>query len=347
MLDELTTAPQSTYSHMHKLLRCPDHEHTIEWLQHALQTAITLEFATVPLYLTALWSIEDPHHEAAHQIRNVVHEEMLHFALACNLLSAIGGEPALTGPAFVPHYPGGLPDPIEKGIDVWLGGLSDALLDCFIRIERPELPGDPVASHADYATIGAFYGAILKAFQHINPPLAIGRQITGAMATMVIHDLKGVEGAIRLIQHQGEGAQHSDCVPGTDDMAHFYRFLSVKHHQEVIDITVNDKNGSYTPVFGDKQWDAPLVWPVANVPKGGYLKTDVAPDVWSALRSFDEAYTAMLDSLQSAWSHGDQTGMIHGIEQMFRLTELGRALMQYEIPGTNQRYAPCFRYISR
>lgn len=346
MLDELHPA-HDTEARMQTLLQCPDHEHSIEWLRHALQTAITLEFATVPLYLTALWSIEDPHHEAAKQIRNVVQEEMLHFSLGCNLLTAVGGAPALTGNDFVPRYPGGLPDPIEKGVDVWLGGLTDELLDRFIRIERPELPGDPVSSRSDYPTIGAFYSAILKAFQHVNPPLAIHRQITGAMATMAIHDLAGVEGAIRLIQHQGEGAQHSACVPGTDDMAHFYRFLSVKHNREVLDISVDASNGSYTPVFGDKQWETPVVWPVATIPQGGYLKADVSPEVWTALRGFDEAYTAMLDSLQSAWAHGDQTGMIHGIEQMFRLTELGRELMQHPIPGTSQRYGPCFRYIRR
>ncbi|MEN7343763.1 MAG: ferritin-like domain-containing protein, partial [Pseudomonadota bacterium] len=258
---------------------------------------------------------------------------------------AIGGSPSLTGQDFVPQYPGGLPDPIERGVDVWLGGLTPPLLDHFIRIERPAMPGDPKPSGEGYATIGAFYEAILNAFRHIDPPLKTDRQITGPMATMVIHDMKGVEGAIKLIQHQGEGAEHDACVPGTDDLAHFFRFLSVKYNREVINITLDSDGRHYTPVFGDKTWEAPDVLPVAKVPKGGYRKEDVAPDVWSALRGFDEVYSIMLDGLQSAWVHGNQTGLVHGIEQMFKLTELGRSIMQFEIPGTNERYAPCFRYL--
>lgn len=335
----------ATADRVQSLLQHPQDQHDMHWLEHALQTAITLEFATVPLYLTALWSIEDPLHESAKQIRNVVQEEMQHFSLGCNLLTAIGGTPALTGAEFVPHYPGGLPEPIEKDLKVWLGGLTPELLDHFIRIERPELPGDSSGSVQGYPTIGSFYDAILDSMRRLEPPLATERQLTGPMATMVIHNLKGVEGAIRLIQHQGEGAQHSACVPGTDDLAHFYRFLSVKYHREVIDITVDKSSGEYSPVFGDKSWEAPTVWPVARVPKGGYQQSDVTPEVWSALRGFDEAYTTLLDGLQSAWAHGNQSSLVHGIEQMFRLTTLGREIMQYEIPGTGERYAPCFRYL--
>lgn len=338
------STPKTAETAMRELLSCADHEHTLDWLQRALQTAITLEFATVPLYLTAYWSIEDPHHEAAKQIRDVVQEEMLHFSLGCNLLTAVGGSPSLTGRDFVPQYPGGLPDPIERGVDVWLGGLTPELLDHFIRIERPTLPGDPKPSGTDYPTVGAFYEAVLSAFKHINPELQSDRQITGPMATMVVHDLKGVEGAIRLIQHQGEGAEHDACVPGTDDLAHFFRFLSVKHNREVVNIDI-DQNGGYSPVFGDKRWEPPTVWPVAEVPKGGYQRDDVSAEVWAAMRGFDEVYSIMLDGLQSAWVHGNQTGLVHGIEQMFRLTELGREIMQHEIPGTKKRYAPSFRYI--
>lgn len=81
---------------------------TLPWLRNALQSAITLEFATLPPYLTALWSIKEEMHPAAVSIREVVQEEMQHMGIACNMLKAIGGTAQIAGR--VPHYPAtGLP----------------------------------------------------------------------------------------------------------------------------------------------------------------------------------------------------------------------------------------------
>ena len=71
----------------------------IEAIKLALRAAVRLEFATVPPYLTALWSIIDQAHPVAISIRAIAHEEMLHLSLLCNLLSALGERPSLTGVA--------------------------------------------------------------------------------------------------------------------------------------------------------------------------------------------------------------------------------------------------------
>ncbi len=56
--------------------------------------AIKLEHATIPPYLTALYSIKpDPrksNHDSYNIIRAVAVEEMLHLTLAANLLNAVG-----------------------------------------------------------------------------------------------------------------------------------------------------------------------------------------------------------------------------------------------------------------
>jgi hypothetical protein len=59
-------------------------------LQDALQTAMQLEFSTIPPYLCAQWSIDSDPSGVADMIENIVVQEMYHFALAGNMLTAIG-----------------------------------------------------------------------------------------------------------------------------------------------------------------------------------------------------------------------------------------------------------------
>jgi Ferritin-like len=76
-------------------------------LMAALQTAMQLEFSTIPPYLCAEWSIDynnDPNNVMS-MIHGVVIQEMYHFALAGNMLSAIGGVPAIANASFMPGYP--------------------------------------------------------------------------------------------------------------------------------------------------------------------------------------------------------------------------------------------------
>ena len=76
-----------------------------------LRTAMVLEHATIPTYLTAYYSIKSTtNSDAAHIIRVVATEEMLHLTLVANVLNAIGGTPDLTSPGFVPSFPTYLPD---------------------------------------------------------------------------------------------------------------------------------------------------------------------------------------------------------------------------------------------
>lgn len=92
-------------------------------LQDALQTAMRLEFATLPPYLCAQWSIRDDDPDPGHvarTIRSITLQEMYHFALAGNILSAIGGgEFAVTDPSFLPTYPTNeLPGGIRQNLAV-------------------------------------------------------------------------------------------------------------------------------------------------------------------------------------------------------------------------------------
>ena len=108
-------------------------------LRQVLQLAVELEHATIPPYLCALWSIVPGRNaEVADLIQSVVMEEMLHFALACNLLNAVGGHPDIQSPAFVPKYPGRLPGGVRPDLTVSLRKCSkEHIRDVFMSIEEP------------------------------------------------------------------------------------------------------------------------------------------------------------------------------------------------------------------
>src|SRR5215469_12652950 len=123
---------------------------TLADLQDALQTAMQLEFSTIPPYLCAQWSINSDPSGVGTMIQDVVVQEMFHFALAGNMLSAIGGTPKLDA-AFVPSYPTNeLPGGIAQKLAVDLQPLSADQLQVFMQIETPEFP--PVALAARLGT---------------------------------------------------------------------------------------------------------------------------------------------------------------------------------------------------
>ena len=78
---------------------------TLGYLRQLLQTCVEIEHSTIPLYLTAAWSMDDNKSFAYNVTHGVAIEEMLHMTDAANLLNAIGGAPDIDQPSFVPRYP--------------------------------------------------------------------------------------------------------------------------------------------------------------------------------------------------------------------------------------------------
>ena len=86
-------------------------KHPSSWnksdLHHHLQHALSLELWTIPLYLTALYSIKDlkklkhkEYPEAAKLILSVLIQEMLHMELVCNITNALGFSPKFEHPNY-------------------------------------------------------------------------------------------------------------------------------------------------------------------------------------------------------------------------------------------------------
>lgn len=330
-------------------------EHELTVLKKALQAAVTLEFATLPPYLTAIWSIKDELHPVAKSIREILQEEMLHMALACNMLTSIGGTPEIN--TAVPQYPGKLPLGVHKKLTVSLSGLCDETLKVFMEIERPNHPGhfealkmqeelEKVDEEAgmdkgDF-TIGEFYADILAAFKRQNPKFSVDRQITGPLSWFIIKDLEDVEKAIRTIQDQGEGSEESPDMGG-EGLSHYFRFAEVLERKKLV---LDEETGLWdfkTPIDFDLEED---VRPVGTVPEGGYNSDNVSnPEVLELIRLFNVSYSKLLDQLDSVWKNDDgQARLWQAIETMFSLQRYALPLMQIQRPD-GKHYGPDFRYI--
>lgn len=314
-----------------------------EWLCEALRVAVQLEFATIPPYLCALWSIKNDLHPVARSIREVVQEEMLHMALTCNMLAAIGEPVELC--KWAPTYPSALPGDVHVGLEVKLRGLDDKALESFVWIEAPsKFPDnvDPIGNPPPVdRTIGDFYESILAAFRYCQPELSVDQQVSGPLAWMVIPDLDYVEQAIRLIQRQGEGAVLGPLDSDKSDLAHYYRFLEILHGKRM----VYDEPGDRFVWRGTLS--RPDAWPMAPVPPGGYQPCQV-PQAETLFERFDATYSDMLRELQNAWQPGGQGSLIHAIDRMFELQRYARPLMEIPLSLNGpETFGPQFRYRSK
>jgi hypothetical protein len=321
-------------------------------LRKALRGAVAIEFATIPPYLTALWSFKDHLHPMACSLRNIVQEEMLHLGLATNMLAAIGGTPQFN--IDPPEYPCKLPCGVHPTLIIPLSGFSSAALDVFMEIERPGNPdyrqwlthvGDLVDGKAGSTdlTIGVFYEHILQAFESLpDPTLSTDHQLSGPLSWRVVQCVDDVRQAIGIIQHQGEGSTGAPVEGWDGHLAHFYRFLEMKKRKCMVKDPATKRYSFTTPIPLDLRRD---VYPVAAVPAGGYGRVTDA-DVRRLLRDFNRAYSRLLDLFQEAWSSpGGQSKLVAAITVMFELTEHARPLMQIKRPDVTGHYGPEFRYI--
>jgi rubrerythrin len=325
-------------------------EDRLALLKQTLQQAVELEFATIPVYLTALWSIKNNLDPVAKSIRNVVQEEMLHLSLVANVLTSIGGKPRIydtseRGLRFPAHLPG----QVHPELILRLSGLTDDALDDFLEIELPQGDIDiaPYASKYSHAhgenhsaTIGALYDAINQEFKSLRPSMSPENQISGPLAWFVVDTLEKLDSAIHWIKEQGEGAVR--CSPGEKDpkkLSHFYRFWEIRKRQK---IELDSTTGTFvfkTPL------KFPEVWPMAVIPEGGYQQKDVSEEVWALLCNFDRTYSRLIKMLESAWGEGGQAALWRAIEWMFDLEKFALPLMQIPKPDGTGNYGPAFTLV--
>jgi hypothetical protein len=303
-------------------------------LRRHLQWAITVEHATIPPYQCAMLSVVDQDSEAAHTFKYVVREEMLHLALAANLLAWAGGVPRFAGPEVMPTFPGPMPhhDPDPPLILHLERASVEVVSDIFLRIEQPELHGSRPQSDR-YDTLGQFYDAIWDGIERLGPSVPEGpaRQVTrsyaghGGGTLFAVQDHPSAMRAIEEIVEQGEGSGRTGEEPygfeGATEPSHYHRFRAIVDDRVPI--------GEVHPMRRDPSIDSLPVGPVREL---------------SAL--FDACYSLQLRVMERVWLEGDSSPLIDGamVPLMNHAQKpVARALLAEEIDDeTGDHAGPAF-----
>ena len=231
---------------------------TLKGVRCALQQAIELEHATLPTYLYALYSLKPGTNERiARLVLSVIMEEMLHMALACNILNAVGGHPKINKADFIPTYPGPLPGGVESDLQVPLSPFSLSLIECvFMVIEEPEdplrFPVKLAAEAQPQLTIGHFYERIKQAIVDLSKTENIftgdrSYQLTHGFPSselIAVYDVATASTAIDTIVEQGEGTHTSPLDP-QHQPAHYYRYAEILYGKTLVPNTTPPPDFAY------------------------------------------------------------------------------------------------------
>lgn len=329
----------------------------VKQLHKFLQNAVELEHATIPVYLTGLFSIRQATNaEARKIILSVVIEEMLHMSIACNVLNAIGGAPVINKPDFVPSFPGPLPMGVgsDRGLVATLAPLTKSQIhDVYMAIEEPEDPLEfPVANlmHAEadeYATIGEFYQAIIDKIQELGEGIFTGEQCRQLVNTKwfaedelwAVTDVDSACKALTLIVEQGEGTAKSPLDP-EKNLAHYYRFAELYHGKKLVKDPSADDGWSYSGA--DIPLDESSIYNLkANAKAADYPQGSVAR------RYADQTnytYSSLLNNLHQTFN-GEPSKLDQAMGLMYELRLSVQKMVTIDL-GNGQCAAPPFEYVT-
>ncbi|CAE7153636.1 unnamed protein product [Rhizoctonia solani] len=328
-------------------------------LKKHLQTAVTLELCTIPVYLYALYAINpDPQDgtdedkkkakkiakDTARNIQRVVKEEMLHLGLAGNILSSIGTRPELYGPERTPKYE---LEMFYEPITLHLVPPHEEAIQTFVQLEAPqqETPGHsrgPGWEVDRYQSIGEFYESLEKGLETIHEemkkkgnalfdPECKDRQFTGrGMIEVKVPDnasdkeLKKALAAMKLIVAQGEGTKTKTRALTRQKKSHWEIFeeltkVQIPHHDTVTDPKTDDQT------FSEK--------------------------IKKAMRAFDAVYCYLLLSIENVWANvtGDQrTKLLENVTTLMggMMQPIALFLVEEKVNDAagSKRAAPPFNY---
>jgi len=326
------------------------------WLLTALQSAIALEHATLPLYLSAMFSLQVQGYTVYNLLRSVAMEEMVHMAIACNILAALGGTPQIK--ALNPTFPAnGLPGGAEPDLHVVLAKLSTKQVQNFMRLEVPAFLLDPKYKKETYPTIANLYAGIRGAIES-NADAVRAAMKKGGTSNQVGDDigfttitytegqdpLPQLYDALDEIVLQGEGSPshtlHADKYEGEE--SHYAKYAEIYYGRRY------SKPHGHVPLTRETEKQYFEGYPispadVANmlmVPADGYdaaLKANPnGATVEAAMMKFDQAYTGIMSDLDAMWNGpADKEWPTFGqaIGAMGELRVLGCFnIMKYDVP---------------
>ena len=304
-------------------------------VRHCLQKAFELEFYTIPLYLTALYSIKDGFNTQVYTIiRSIVMQEMLHMVQVGNLLISIGGSPVLNNANNAPTYPTeGLSGGVLPKLKLSLRRASlDHIYTAFMAVEYPhevidsQLGIDTIQSR----TIGQLYkelqACLIRHGDSIFYPNRTVLQVKWPYSNdygtvYVVRDLATALEAIKEITEQGEGVRPGDPLGyQRHDLAHFFKFQEIVCGRELIFHGIS--NYSYTG--RTIPFDENGVWPMRDNPSS----VGIIPGTKAYYRTklFHHAYRSLLAKLDSIFT-GNPKSVTEALSIMESLEIQAKLLM--------------------
>ena len=276
-------------------------------LRRQLQNAMELEWATIPIYLTSLYSIVDGYNTEIYEIiRSIITQEMLHMTQSANILIAMHGSPLIDHPSVNPSFPiRGLPGGVLPGLEITLEKLSLAhVYKVFMGIEVPQksLVSYPIVSNK--TTVGVFYHEIKDCIDTLGDEIfdaaTLDRQVkwpwllTEDVGHIVpVTDSASAGRAIEIITSQGEGSSLLDPEElGSNTLSHFYKFEEIvcQRHLEKVD------NLHYAYVGAPIPFDPSGVWPMRPNPKASTVLPET--ECYIEAHVFHQVYRSLLHRLQ-------------------------------------------------
>lgn len=338
-------------------------EYELNELRSLLQSAVELEHATIPPYLTGLYTLKpNVSWQIVEIIRTVVIEEMLHMILAANTLNAIGGSPTLTSPDFIADYPSYLPYKIDD-LKIGLIGFSPEFVNQGLNIERPKYV-DPVRvakGLKERMTIGEFYVFIESKLRSLvrhygHSAVFIGdpkKQIKpdmfyygGANQPVVVHNLETAIRALEIITDQGEGIERSIWVDSQmspkefREVAHYFRFneLAQQRLYKEGDTYQSGPTGDEIIVPFSETYKIASNSKIEQYPEGSQVRKHA--------ESFNKTYCKLLALIEKAFQ-GHPNLLLETVPIMYQLRDEAQRLIKNPFPGKESKdinAAPTFQY---
>ena len=326
----------------------------IEGLKLQLQLAVQLEFATIPLYLTSLYTIMDHCNVEAYAVmRNIIVQEMLHFAQAANTLIAIGGEVKIDSEDVVPHYPTtGLPGGVLPNLTLTLEKFTmKHLYENFMALEVPAYTTVPKPQE-HWNTIGQFYSEIQLCMVALGEgsfetPRA-DMQVewpwdtpTDVGTLYKVTNLESAKRAIEQIVEQGEGASaHSPVDQSTKQYAHFFRFEEI-FCENKLEKAPDGESYSYTgdpiPYNPNGVWNMKDSLSVLDIEEGTVCHTQATV--------FHRVYRKFLRVLQDTFSgHPERVNESLQLMEVLKVhakRTIWAPLISYEVRPTEEGEITC------
>ncbi|MGO7860193.1 ferritin-like protein [Rhizobium ruizarguesonis] len=289
-----------------------------------LQSALELEYATIPTYLSAAFSLTS-NRQIEQLISRTAVEEMLHMTAVANIMNAIGVAPDIK--AAIPLFPYDL-EVLDPPLRLDLRSFSlDLVENLFMKIEAPEVPVVYDMGLAEPPkTIGQFYAGIIEIIDRdkisdlfinaardsykqrkVEPnfrPIAYLNDAddgTYPLEPEIDFMITNKESAVRhlaWVVDQGEGEAEYNPLTAEGIPGHYYRFQSILKGKFLVKDTVATKGYSFSG--GSLPFDPAGVHEFdENVDIDAY---PTHPDLQKKMREFGKQYTALVDYLHAAFN---------------------------------------------